>query len=78
MKLENDEAIEADDLRRELQTYIEEAVVDFVRNGVTDQKWDAFQKTTKAIGSDHYIELFQNGYDAYLARMQEAAESESK
>ena len=40
----------------------------FVRNGVTDESWEAFQAQAKAIGVERYIELYQNAYDAYLAK----------
>ena len=35
---------------------------------VTDESWESFQAQAKAIGSEHYIELYQNAYDAYLAK----------
>ena len=67
IKLSSEDAVEADDLRKELQKYIEEAVVDFIRNGVSDEKWEAFLDTVHAIGSAHYIQMYQDAYDAYMA-----------
>lgn len=40
----------------------------FVRNGVTDESWNSFLGQAKAIGCERYIELYQNAYDAYLAK----------
>ena len=39
-----------------------------VLNGVTDESWNNFQEQARAIGSERYIELYQNAYDAYLAK----------
>ena len=67
-KLSNDDATEASDIYTELQKLVEESFANFVRNGVTDESWDSFQAQAIAIGSDRYIELYQNAYDAYLAK----------
>ena len=52
----------------ELQKLMEESFANFVRNGVTDDSWNDFQAQAKGIGVDRYIELYQNAYDAYLAK----------
>ena len=67
-KLGNEESIEAADIYTELQKLVEESFANFVRNGVTDESWNAFQAQAQAIGSERYIELYQNAYDAYLAK----------
>ena len=56
------------DLGEELKKFMEESFTEFVKNGVTDASWDEFQKTAKAIGVERYIELYQNAYDAFLAK----------
>ena len=35
---------------------------------LNDDSWNAFQEQTKAVGAERYIELYQNAYDAYLAK----------
>ncbi len=67
-KMSNEDATEASDIYTELQKLVEENFANFVRNGVTDDTWNAFQEQAKAIGSERYIELYQNAYDAYLAK----------
>ena len=67
-KMNNDDAIEASDIYTELEKAVDEAFAKFVREGVTDESWDAFQAQTKSIGVDRYIELYQNAYDAFLAK----------
>ena len=47
---------------------MDEAFAKFVREGVTDESWNEFQAQTKSIGVDRYIELYQNAYDAFLAK----------
>ena len=67
-KMSNEDATEAADIYTELQKLMEESFANFVRNGVTDESWEAFQAQAKAIGVERYIELYQNAYDAYLAK----------
>ncbi len=67
-KLSNDDATEAADIYNGLQKLVEESFANFVRNGVTDESWNEFQAQAKAIGCDRYIELYQNAYNAYLAK----------
>ena len=67
-KMSNDDATEAATLYTDLQKLVEESFANFVRNGVTDESWNEFQAQAKAIGSERYIELYQNAYDAYLAK----------
>jgi hypothetical protein len=52
----------------ELKKFMEESVTDFIKNGVTDESYNTFVETAKAIGVERYIELYQNAYDAYLAK----------
>lgn len=59
---------EAADIYTELQKLVEESFANFVRNGVTDDSWNNFIAQAKAIGSERYIELYQNAYNTYLAK----------
>ncbi|MBR3098785.1 MAG: extracellular solute-binding protein [Clostridia bacterium] len=67
-KMSNEDSIEASDIYTELDKLVEESFADFVRNGVTDESWNAFQENAKNIGVERYIELYQNAYDAFLAK----------
>ena len=67
-KMSNEDATEAADIYTELQKLVEESFADFVRNGVTDEKWNNFLEQAKAIGCERYIELYQTAYDTYLAK----------
>ncbi len=66
--MSNEDATEAADIYTELQKLVEENFANFVRNGVTDESWNAFQEQAKAIGSERYIQLYQDAYTAYLAK----------
>ena len=67
-KMDNEDAVEAANIYTELKKFMEESVTDFIKNGVTDESYNAFVETAKAIGVERYIELYQNAYDAYLAK----------
>ena len=67
-KMDNEDAIEAANIYTELKKFMEESVTDFIKNGVTDESYNTFVETAKAIGVERYIELYQNAYDAYLAK----------
>ena len=68
IKVPNEDAVEASDIYTELQKLVEESFANFVRNGVTDESWNSFLEQAKAIGSERYLEIYQNAYDAYLAK----------
>lgn len=67
-KMSNEDATEAALIYTELKKFMQESVIDFVKNGVTDESFNAFLETAKGIGVERYIELYQNAYDAYLAK----------
>jgi len=67
-KMSNEDATELNLIKTDLEKYIKEAIVGFIKNGVTDKFWNEFIETSKGIGSDRYVELYQNAYDAYLAK----------
>lgn len=67
-KMSNEDAVEAANIFTELKKFIQESVIDFIKNGVTDESYAEFQEIAKAIGSERYVELYQNAYDAYLAK----------
>ena len=67
-KMSNEDSTTAANIKTELEKYIKEAVTEFVKNGVTDESWDEFIKVSKEIGSDTYVQLYQDAYSAYLAK----------
>lgn len=67
-KMSNEDATETALIFTELKKFIQESVIDFVKNGVTDESYNAFVETAKGIGVERYIELYQNAYNAYLAK----------
>jgi len=66
-KLTGEQATEITKIQAELMKYMKEAIVDFIRNGVTDDSWAKFEETTAGIGVDRYIEVYQEAYDKYLS-----------
>jgi len=67
-KMSNEDSIKVANIFTELKKFMQESVIDFVKNGVTDESFDAFIATAKAIGTEEYVELYQAAYDAYLAK----------
>ncbi len=63
-----DDAIELARLFTELETFMKESITNFIVNGVTDQSFQNFLDTAVKVGADRYVELYQNAYDAYLAK----------
>lgn len=63
-----DESAEASLIFTELDTFIKESLTTFIRDGVTDASFEAFLKTANDIGAQRYIEIYQTGYDRYLAK----------
>lgn len=67
-KLSNEEAIERELIYTELKKFMQESVIEFVKNGVTDESYNEFVETAKGIGIERYLEMYQNAYDAFLAK----------
>ena len=67
-KMNNEDAIECANIFTELKKFLQESVIDFIKNGVTDESFAEFQEIAKSIGVERYVELYQNAYDAYLAK----------
>ncbi len=67
-KMNNEDATEANLIKTELEKFLKEAITDFIKNGVTDESWEAFQATSAEIGAPRYVQLYQEAYDAYLAK----------
>ena len=67
-KLSNDDAVEAANIKTELDKFMEESVVEFIKNGITDESYAKFVETANSIGANRYAALYQKAYDAYLAK----------
>ena len=52
----------------DLKTCMKEAITDFILNGVTDESYQKYVDNLTSIGYERYVELYQQSYDAYLAK----------
>ncbi len=59
-KMNNDDATEANLIKTELEKFLKEAITDFIKNGVTDESWEAFQATSTEIGAPRYVQLYND------------------
>ena len=66
--LDNEDAVEASRLLTDLKKYVRESLADFVMNGITEESYAAFLDTCAGIGYERYVEIYQNGFDAYLGK----------
>ena len=67
VKLDSESQLEATRLFNEIEKFMKESIANFITGGVTDESWQAFLDTAKAVGADRYVELYQKAYDDYLA-----------
>ncbi|MBR3929628.1 MAG: hypothetical protein IKJ65_11575 [Clostridia bacterium] len=67
-KMSNEDAIDVNNIFTELKKLVQETIIEFVKNGVTDESYAAFIDAAKGIGVERYVELYQEAYDAYLAK----------
>ena len=66
VKLSSENAVEASRILTELKKYEREAMTNFVMNGITEESYAEFIENCKGIGYERYLEIYQEGYDAYL------------
>jgi len=67
VKLDNEASIERERLFVEIEKFMKESISTFITSGVTDESWQTFLNQAESIGVPRYIEIWQTGYDAYLA-----------
>lgn len=67
VKLDSESQLEATRLFNEIEKFMKESIANFITGGVTDESWQTFLDTAKAVGADRYVELYQKAYDDYLA-----------
>ena len=65
---DNESAVEASQILTELKKFYRESLADFVMNGIDEAKFEEFKATCHEIGSERYTEIYQEAYDAYLAK----------
>lgn len=58
-------------LKTQLKTAIDTALVDFMTCGVDDESWAAFIDTLEKAGAAEYKAIYQSAYDRYLARTED-------
>ncbi len=68
VKMDSESKIEVTRLFNEIEKFMKESIANFITNGVTDESWQKFLDTAKAVGVDKYVELYQTAYDNYLAK----------
>lgn len=56
------------ELRAALKTQINDSLVSFLAQGVTDESWQAFLDELDNIGQQEYVDIYQAMYRAYLAK----------
>lgn len=66
-KMKSEDSIEASRLFNEIDKFMQESITNFITNGVNDGNWETFIKTSKSVGVEEYISLYQKAYDNYLA-----------
>ncbi len=67
-KMDSESQLEATRLFNEIEKFMKESIANFITGGVTDENWQTFLDTAKAVGADRYVELYQKAYDEYLAK----------
>lgn len=55
-------------LRTDINNFVDQTVVDFVSNGVTDAKWDTFKNQLKQMNLARLMEIYEKGYQDSLAK----------
>lgn len=68
------ESAQLSQLHTRLKTVVDRALVDFMTNGVTDERYAAFEQELEAAGAAQYKALYQTAYDRYLSRLEEDAQ----
>ncbi|MDR0248666.1 MAG: extracellular solute-binding protein [Oscillospiraceae bacterium] len=69
LKPEPDDAERLGRLYEDLHTFMQEAIADFIMNGVTDANWALFLDRAKNAGADEYVALYQKLYNEYKAAL---------
>lgn len=67
-KPSSEEATEVIRLYTDIEKLMRESISAFITGGVTDEGWETFLAQAEAVGVPRYLEIYQNAYDAFLAK----------
>ena len=51
-------------LKTDINTYVQQSVADFIMNGVTDDKWNAYKDQLNKMGLERLVEIYTEGYNS--------------
>ena len=51
-------------LKTDINTYVQQSLTDFIMNGVTDDKWNAYVDQLYKMGLERLIEIYTEGYNS--------------
>lgn len=69
----SEESARISQLRTQLKTVVDSALVAFMTEGVTDEAYAAFLSALKKTGAAEYTALYQTAYDRYLSQKEASA-----
>ena len=67
-KMSNDDSVEASNICTEVRKFMDESMVEFIKNGITEESYAQFTNNAASLQVERYVELYQDAYDAYLAK----------
>ncbi len=68
-----DQNTRATRIYNEIDKHVTEALTGFITQGVTDASWQQFIDAFDGLGAAEYVRLYQEAYDGYLDKANEAA-----
>lgn len=51
-------------LKTDINGYVQQSVADFIMNGVTDDKWNAYKDQLNKMGLERLVEIYTEGYNS--------------
>ena len=51
-------------LKTDINGYVQQSVADFIMNGVTDDKWNAYKDQLNKMGLERLMEIYTEGYNS--------------
>lgn len=49
-------------LKTDIKSYVQQSLVDFIMNGVTDEKWDSYKNQLEKMNLSRLVEIYTEGY----------------
>jgi putative aldouronate transport system substrate-binding protein len=65
MSAEDTEKLSA--IQTDLVSYLNSSKAEFIRDGITDESWNAYLDQVNSYGIDEYLAIYQQYLDAYYA-----------